>query len=56
MLVLSREKDESITIGEGDDAITVMIIQAGYVVRLGIDAPDDLRIMRTELLDKGAEG
>jgi carbon storage regulator CsrA len=56
MLVLSREKDESITIGEGDDAVTVMIVKAGHVVRLGVDAPQHLRIMRTELLDDGGEG
>ncbi|MAE68723.1 MAG: carbon storage regulator [Candidatus Peribacteraceae bacterium] len=48
MLVLSRKKDESIRIGH-DITITVIDIGKGRV-KIGIDAPDDVRILRGELL------
>lgn len=53
MLVLSRRKNDSILIG---DDIKILITEVrGGVVRLGIDAPKELRIMRHELLpEKGA--
>lgn len=48
MLVLSRKKEESIRIG---DEITIKVISVkGGGVRLGIDAPKDISIMRSELL------
>lgn len=43
-LVLTREVDQKITIGD-DVVITVLKIEGGKV-RLGINAPDALRIMR----------
>lgn len=52
MLVLSRSEGDAITIGD-DIVITVLEIRSG-VVRLGIDAPPDVPIMRTELLDEEA--
>ena len=49
MLVLSRREGESITIEGG---ITVTILeQHGANVRLGIEAPRDIGVMRTELLE-----
>jgi len=48
MLVLSRRVDESIRIGN-DIKITVTKI-AGGNVRLGIQAPDEMSILRDELL------
>ncbi|NQV22943.1 MAG: carbon storage regulator [Rhodopirellula sp.] len=48
MLVLSRKKEEVIRIG---DEITIKVISIkGGGVRLGIDAPIDVSIVRSELL------
>ncbi len=48
MLVLSRRCDECIVI---DGKITVKIIEVrGQQVRLGIEAPADIPVMREELL------
>ena len=49
MLVLARKLHESITIGE--IKITVVDIRHGQI-RIGIDAPKDVPIVRSELLDK----
>lgn len=50
MLVLSRKKNESIQIG---DSIRVVLVDIrGDKVRLGIDAPPSVRVMRTELLER----
>lgn len=50
MLVLSRKKDQSIAIGE-DIELTVLSVK-GNTVRLGIKAPDEVRILRTEISDQ----
>jgi carbon storage regulator len=48
MLVLSRKKEEEIRIG---DEITIKVISIkGGVIRLGIDAPKAISIVRSELL------
>ena len=47
MLVLSRKPGEKVVIG-GHITLTVVDVQ-GNRVRLGIDAPDDVRILRGEL-------
>ncbi len=49
MLVLARKLDESIVIGE-DIVIKVISIDKG-VVKLGIEAPRSISIMRSELLE-----
>lgn len=49
MLVLSRKLDESIVIGEGI-VVKVISVDKG-VVKLGIDAPKHLSIVRSELLE-----
>jgi len=47
MLVLSRKPGEKIRIG---DEVTVTIVRIGpNTVRLGIDAPRDMNIVREEL-------
>lgn len=47
MLVLSRKPGEKIYIGSG---ITITVIEVkGNKSRLGIDAPDDVPIVRAEL-------
>jgi carbon storage regulator CsrA len=52
MLVLSRRPDESIRISDSI-TVTVLGVVAGRV-RLGIDAPRDVRILRAELLSHAA--
>ena len=49
MLVLTRKPGEQITIGN-DITITVVEV-AGNRIRLGIDAPGDVRILRAELAE-----
>lgn len=52
MLVLSRQKDESIIIGSGDDAVEVTIVDVrGDKVRLGITAPRSISIHRKEIYE-----
>jgi carbon storage regulator len=53
MLVLCRKVGEKIAIGKGI-VLTVVEIDRGKV-RIGIDAPKELRIYRTELLDDNGE-
>jgi carbon storage regulator len=49
MLVLSRKSLQSVTIGS-DIRITVIRLE-GNQVRIGIEAPRDVRILRDELVD-----
>ena len=54
MLVLSRGEGQVITIG---DNIRITIVEVrGDKVRVGIDAPRDVQVMRAEVLDKTPEG
>ena len=49
MLVLSRKKNESIVI---DDRIVITVVEVrGDKVRLGIEAPRDVPIHRSEVYD-----
>lgn len=50
MLVLSRRLDESIQIGP-DVKVTVVSIKNG-AVKLGIETPDGVQVLRTELINK----
>lgn len=50
MLVLSRNKEESIIIGD-DITITVVDIRFGQV-RIGIDAPKNVSVHRREVYDR----
>jgi carbon storage regulator CsrA len=49
MLVLSRKLDESILIGD-DIKIRIISMEKG-IVKLGIDAPKNITIIRQELLE-----
>ena len=49
MLVLARKLDESIVIGD-DIVLKVISIEKG-VVKIGIDAPSSVSIVRSELLE-----
>jgi carbon storage regulator CsrA len=47
MLVLTRKRSEMIQIGEN---IFVKVIQTGHsTVKIGIEAPSDVRVLRAEL-------
>ncbi len=53
MLVLTRKRSESIQIG---DQIVIKIIQTGRsTVKIGIEAPNEVRVLRSELCDRPAE-
>jgi len=49
MLVLARKLDEAITIGD-NIVVKVISVEKG-VVKLGIDAPHSISIVRNELLE-----
>ncbi len=52
MLVLSRQRNQSIMIGEGDDVIEVMIVDVWEdKVNLGITAPKEIPVHRREIYD-----
>lgn len=49
MLVLSRKLDEGVQIGEG---VTIKVLGIkGNQVRLGIEAPKDVKVNRAELFE-----
>lgn len=49
MLILTRKKDECIRIG---DDITITVIEVrGKKCRIGIIAPESMKVLRTELED-----
>jgi carbon storage regulator len=49
MLVLSRQRDESIIIG--DDVVITIVDVRGDKVRLGIDAPIEIPVHRREVYE-----
>ena len=49
MLVLSRQKDESIIIG--DDVVVTIVDVRGDKVRLGITAPKNISVHRREVYE-----
>lgn len=49
MLVLSRKKNETIMIG--DEIVLTVVDIRGDKVRLGIEAPKETRVVRSELFD-----
>ncbi len=50
MLILTRRATQALTIGS-DITLTILEIR-GSQVRIGVDAPRDVAVNRTELLDK----
>ena len=49
MLVLSRQRDQSIMIG--DNVVVTIVDVRGDKVRLGIDAPGEIPVHRQEVYD-----
>jgi carbon storage regulator len=49
MLVLSRKPNETLRIGD-DIYVTILRLSDG-IVRLGIEAPRDVMVLRTELIE-----
>lgn len=54
MLVLSRKERQRIRFPHLDISIEIVRI-AGNTVRVGIDAPDDVKVLREEIADNGAQ-
>lgn len=53
MLILNRREGEAITLTIGDIVASVTVLSSDRRgARLGIDAPLEVRVMRTELLDR----
>lgn len=53
MLILTRKQYEKIQIG---DNITLVVTKIkGNAVSIGIEAPDDVKVIRGELLDVAAD-
>jgi carbon storage regulator len=53
MLVITRKSRESVSIG--DDVVVTVLHVGGGEVRIGIDAPKQVRVLRTELLERMKE-
>ena len=52
MLVLSRKKNESIVLYTQDGEITITVVAfVGPQIRIGIDAPKSVDILRKELVE-----
>ena len=49
MLVLSRKEGESLMIGE-EISITILSVEPGGQVNIGISAPKDVLVLRSELI------
>ncbi|GHT24297.1 hypothetical protein FACS189419_09160 [Planctomycetales bacterium] len=52
MLVLTRKENEKILIGND---IVITIVRTGDRVRLGIEAPSTMTVLRAELAEKDAK-
>ena len=50
MLTLNRKRGESVIIGE-DIKVTVVLVD-GYTVKLGFEAPRNVKIVRSELKER----
>jgi carbon storage regulator len=53
MLVLGRRPGESVICGEGENALTVTILEIrGNTIRIGFDAPAHIRVNRAEVAER----
>lgn len=53
MLILSRKPEERILIG--DDIVVTVVKIGANTVRIGVEAPKDVRILRQELLPEDTD-
>ena len=53
MLVLSRKEGQKIRIG--DDILITIVRVSARAIRIGIEAPNNVQIIREELLEEGDE-
>lgn len=53
MLILSRKLNESIVI-DGNTVVTILGIERN-TIKLGIMAPKEVRVLRSELVDDGSQ-
>lgn len=53
MLVVTRREGESVTVISPDGTeIEITLVEDGTAARIGIQAPKDYKILRTELLEE----
>ncbi len=52
MLILTQGRGDTILIGDSIKITTVYIDKASGKIRLGIEAPDDVPILRQEVADR----
>ncbi|MFM8172246.1 MAG: carbon storage regulator [Pirellulaceae bacterium] len=50
MLVLARRENERIVVG--DEIVITVVRLANDKVRIGIEAPDHIKVLRSELMDR----
>ncbi|OIO68414.1 MAG: carbon storage regulator [Zetaproteobacteria bacterium CG12_big_fil_rev_8_21_14_0_65_55_1124] len=53
MLILTRAVGETVTIGH-NIRVTILSVK-GTQVRIGIEAPNDMLVLREEIIDTGSE-
>ncbi len=53
MLILTRGIGETVTIGH-NVRVTILSVK-GSQIRIGIEAPKDVRVLREEIVDSGSE-
>ena len=56
MLVLKRNEDERIILTLPDGSRITVLVVSGGSVKLGIEAPPEVRILREELIPAAARG
>lgn len=54
MLILTRKESERIYLG--DDIVLTVVRIGGDKVRIGVEAPSDLRVLRLELSEPDSQG
>jgi carbon storage regulator len=54
MLILTRKESERIYLG--DDIVLTVVRIGGDKVRIGVEAPSDVRVLRLELSEPDSEG